>query len=83
MNEIRLDFSDGMTPERLHEIIREKLCLPDFYGKNLDALYDVLTCCREETVFYLHTAGLAWALRLKAVLEDASAENDRIRVVEE
>ncbi|MBQ4347538.1 MAG: barstar family protein [Firmicutes bacterium] len=26
-----------------HEYLKDKLALPDYYGKNLDALYDLLT----------------------------------------
>jgi len=43
MKRIELDFKDLFTPRQIHEYIAEKLDFPDYYGKNLDALYDCLT----------------------------------------
>ncbi|MFZ5596902.1 MAG: barstar family protein [Bacillota bacterium] len=31
------------SEEKLHDILQEKLGLPDYYGRNLDALWDFLT----------------------------------------
>jgi len=41
--EYRIDLKGVNTKEELHERIAEALPLPEYYGKNLDALYDVLT----------------------------------------
>ncbi|MBO4407102.1 MAG: barstar family protein, partial [Clostridia bacterium] len=38
---------DGMRG--VHEIFRDTLGFPDYYGYNLDALYDCLTDLQEET----------------------------------
>ncbi len=38
-----LDFSDCRYLGEVHKIIQEKLELPEWYGKNLDALWDALT----------------------------------------
>lgn len=35
--------------EMLHDTLADTLDLPDWYGRNLDALYDCLTDIREET----------------------------------
>ena len=43
MNRIVIDFSDCLYPDSLHNEIKDKLDLPDWYGKNLDALWDSLT----------------------------------------
>ncbi|MCD7723200.1 MAG: barstar family protein [Clostridiales bacterium] len=40
---IIIDFSDCLYPDSLHNEIKDKLELPDWYGKNLDALWDSLT----------------------------------------
>ena len=37
----------------LHDLLVEKLELPDYYGRNLDALYDLLTERREELALEL------------------------------
>ena len=38
-----LDLSDVVTKEELHEIVRIFFGFPEYYGRNLDALYDSLT----------------------------------------
>ncbi len=38
-----LDFKDIQNKTQLHKYLKEKLELPDYYGNNLDALYDCLT----------------------------------------
>jgi ribonuclease inhibitor len=43
MNEKVLDFSDCEYLGEVHKIIQEKLALPQWYGNNLDALWDALT----------------------------------------
>ncbi len=42
-NKIIIDFSDCLYLDSIHNEIKEKLDLPDWYGKNLDALWDSLT----------------------------------------
>lgn len=44
-----LDGEKIRDKERLHETLAEALGFPDWYGKNLDALYDCLTDGQEET----------------------------------
>lgn len=43
MRSIIIDFSKCKYPMDLHNTIREKLNLPEWYGNNLDALWDMLT----------------------------------------
>ncbi len=43
MKIIVIDFSECKYPLDLHNEIREKLELPEWYGNNLDALWDMLT----------------------------------------
>ena len=45
MEEIIIDCSPIRTKEDLHSIFREALSFPNWYGNNLDALYDCLTDC--------------------------------------
>lgn len=42
-NTIIIDFSDCLYLDSMHNEIKDKLGLPDWYGKNLDALWDSLT----------------------------------------
>lgn len=44
---VHLNFTAMKTRKELHQYLKEKLGLPDYYGENLDALYDVLTEAKE------------------------------------
>lgn len=43
MIEIIVDGEKITGKDELHELFREHLSLPEYYGNNLDALYDVLS----------------------------------------
>ncbi len=49
MKKVLLDFSIPDTKIKTQEYIAEKMGFPDYYGKNLDALYDELTSISEPT----------------------------------
>ena len=42
MNEVVLDFSGIKTLWNLHEYFKDTFHLPDYYGHNMDALWDCL-----------------------------------------
>ena len=43
MTEIIIDFSECKNGMDLHNVLKETLGFPDFYGANLDALWDSIT----------------------------------------
>lgn len=43
MKMVTINGEDFHTIAELHDTLQQKLELPDFYGKNLDALWDCLT----------------------------------------
>lgn len=43
MKKIVVDGKDFENKEGLHDVLKDKLDLPDYYGENLDALWDCLT----------------------------------------
>jgi len=71
----------------LHDALTLELSLPDWYGRNLDALYDCLTDLREETyLVVLHRAALAENLgksarALERLLADAADENPHLHLI--
>lgn len=46
--QVVLDGRRMVTREALHDYLRELLDLPDYYGRNLDALYDLLSSYPEK-----------------------------------
>ena len=42
MNRIELDFSKCQYYDEIHRVLKEGLSLPEYYGANLDALWDCL-----------------------------------------
>ena len=74
--------------ETAHEYLAEMLALPDYYGKNLDALWDLL-CepCEPFTVTLLHSKALPQQLggygeAMLDVFRDASEENGSFTWIE-
>ena len=43
MNTVYIDFTDIGDYEDFYTQLKEKLTLPDYFGDNLDALYDSIT----------------------------------------
>lgn len=43
MKEIIIDGRKIQNKEVLHDVLKDKLDFPDYYGRNLDALWDCLT----------------------------------------
>ena len=43
MDVVFLEGKDLSSESKTHEILKSKLDLPDYYGNNLDALWDCLT----------------------------------------
>ena len=66
----------------LHRTLAKELNFPDWYGHNLDALYDLLTVIREDThLIFLNWNPSAPPFKgLKAVLEDVASRNPHLTV---
>lgn len=49
-----IDLSGIESKEEFHKVLERELPLPEYYGRNLDALYDVLTEVSEDwnIIFY-------------------------------
>ena len=85
MKTIKLDVTNINTVKALHVYLAYALDLPSYYGKNLDALHDVLGEIGEQTCIVL--AGepaseemAAYLPRLARVLEDAAQENPALHL---
>jgi len=62
-----------------HEYLAEMLSLPEYYGKNLDALYDCLTELKDCRIVILYTQETelsdTYGEKIVSVLEEAAREN--------
>lgn len=87
MKEIIIDCAEIADRKQLHALIAQKLNFPDWYGGNLDALYDCLTGVYDETNILLKNfASLeqslgGYALSVRKVLLKADEDNERITAV--
>lgn len=67
-----------------HRYLAHKLNFPDYYGKNLDALFDCLTELGDCTIILDGGADLprngGYGAKVLKVLEEASLANPRLRL---
>lgn len=81
-----LDGEAISSKEMLHDVIAASLQLPEWYGRNLDALYDCLTDIAQPVdVILLHPDALqetlgSYATSLLRMLRDAAGENGSITI---
>ncbi len=73
--------------EEIHDCLKRNLGFPDYYGKNLDALYDVLSAeDRTTLVLLFDSKRLVVQLghrgkKLVETFQDAALTNQRIRFI--
>lgn len=53
MKSVSLDAKKMLEKEKMHEYLAKKFDLPEYYGKNLDALFDCLCEINEPTLIKL------------------------------
>ena len=86
MRKIVLDIEKMRSLPMLHKYLHTALALPEYYGANLDALYDCLTAIAEPTELVVQKkvadeAYLGWyGQQFLQMLEDAKAANDALRI---
>lgn len=82
MKEITIDCTMIEDPGVLHQTLAEALSFPDWYGHNLDALYDALTSL--PTAIHLTFHGFSqlgdFARKLFRVLDDAVQSNPTLQI---
>lgn len=90
MKTVYIDTKKIKGIQEMHDILQEKLKFPDYYGGNLDALYDMLTSLQEPVEIYIQDYQnkedyhfKRYMQRFLRVLQDVEMENDRITVIVE
>ena len=81
MEKIILDGKILLEKDTAHTYLKQKLNLPEYYGRNLDALYDCLTECFEiEIEIYLPEEKSMFFENVICVFEDAAEENEKLNL---
>jgi len=86
---ILINGSEVQTKEQLHTLLSKHLNFPDYYGGNLDSLYDVLsTDFTGESVIRINhlnklkaTLGSEYVENFIQVILDASEDNPHINLI--
>lgn len=70
--------------EAAHDHLQERLPLPDYYGRNLDALYDCLAeISQPMTIILEHADHLdAYGIRIANTFRDAASSNSALHFEE-
>ena len=80
---IILDASKMVRKSTAHEYLQETLALPEYYGGNLDALYDCLSELRETAVYFENIEeGGEYVKKILRVFRDAARENPDLVILE-
>lgn len=85
---MRIELDSRCMTDRaaMHAYLQEMLALPAYYGKNLDALYDLLTEDKtEKTIVLLNTVVLeqqlgGYALAMIETLHQAAEANTALKI---
>lgn len=89
MERIILDGEQMRTRSQAHDHLSERLRFPDYYGRNLDGLYDLLSELTEPIQLVVQHKGalLTWlgeyGEALCQTLEDADRANPRLELLYE
>ena len=81
---IVLEGEKMLSRREAHEHLAQQLALPDYYGRNLDALYDVLTEREGPTRIIIRHGNtlLSWLGDYgKALIQDADRVNPGLEVL--
>lgn len=83
---IEIDLTDVRSKEEFHDKIQEELDCPNYYGRNMDALYDVLTAyCEPVELDFIGFVDFAQDLpgygsAFKEMCLEAMAENHELTI---
>lgn len=86
MKNVIIDFTDITSEQQLHTLLADKLSFPEWYGCNLDALFDCLTDLSEETAITFvnsNTPDVSPDVRIELLLQvfqDAAEENNHLHL---
>lgn len=78
---IVLDAANMTEKEATHAYLKKALALPDYYGSNLDALYDCLTELEDTEIQFVNLdAAGGYFAKVLSVFQEAQEENPRLQI---
>ena len=84
MREYVLDYERLQERRKAHSYLKNAMDFPDYYGKNLDALFDCLTELGECRIVLKKVSSQdeteGYGAKVRKVLEEAVASNSRIKL---
>ena len=80
MKEITLDGKYLQQTEAGHLYLMQMLDFPEYYGKNMDALYDLLTEIAEPVAIRIENPD-ALDIKIRRVFQDAALNNEGVLFV--
>lgn len=84
---VTLDGTEMTDRCAAHEYLKKQLDLPDYYGGNLDALYDILTEYEKECTIILRNRVAmednlgSYSLSLIDTIKDAARDNPALELI--
>lgn len=82
MNNITLKLDKFSKKEDLHSYLKKKMKFPDYYGENLDALFDCLTDISTDTAVDIkYDADNELQRAVLAVFSDAVSQNTHLAII--
>ena len=78
MKRVELIASQLADKEILHDILTRELELPDWYGRNLDALHDCLAEMKDVEFVLIGWPDEGYLARVRHVIVDAAWENEAL-----
>ena len=78
MKRVELIASQLADQEVLHDVLARELELPEWYGRNLDALHDCLTDLKDVELVLIGWPDEGYLSRVRRVIVDAVWENETL-----
>ena len=80
---MNIDCTGVENAQQMHILLAKSLEFPDYYGHNLDALFDCLTDIRRPTTIRLEGFSRLgeWRQRFENVFENVSMENPAVTIL--
>ena len=78
MKRVELYGAQLTTKDAMHDALTSALELPEWYGRNLDALHDCLTELRDVELVLVGWHDEGYPARVRRVILDAAWENEHL-----